>query len=103
MNRRRIPLMLLFAAFLALVLVACNLGGEPELGTEENPIVMSFVPSGDTQDIIASGDQLAAMINERTGLVIESNVGTDFAAVRGHVCRSGPHWLVKYLQLCHGE
>jgi phosphonate transport system substrate-binding protein len=87
--------MLLFAAFLALVLVACNLGGEPELGTEENPIIMSFVPSGDTQDIIASGNELAAMITERTGLVVESNVGTDFAAVREAMCAGQAHigWL----------
>ena len=46
-----------------------------------NPVVMSFVPSGDTQDIIASGDELATMIADRTGLTIEANVGTDFAAV----------------------
>jgi phosphonate transport system substrate-binding protein len=40
------------------------------------------VPSGDTQEIIASGDQLAQMITDRTGLVVEATVGTDFAAVR---------------------
>ena len=45
-----------------------------DLGTAENPIVMSFVPSGDTQDIIASGDTLATMLSEATGLVVEANV-----------------------------
>ncbi len=67
-------------AILALVLAGC--GGQAKLGTEKNPIVMSFVPSGDTQEIIASGDQLAQMIQDKTGLVIKANVGTDFAAVR---------------------
>lgn len=69
--------------------------GEAELGTEENPIVMSFVPSGDTQDIITSGDQLAEMITERTGLVVEANVGTDFAAVREAMGAGQAHigWL----------
>jgi phosphonate transport system substrate-binding protein len=43
---------------------------------------MSFVPSGDTQEIIAGGDQIAQMITEKTGLVVKANVGTDYAAVR---------------------
>ncbi len=57
-----------------------------DLGTADNPIVMSFVPSGDTQDIIASGDTLATMLSEATGLVVEANVGTDFSAVREAMC-----------------
>lgn len=66
-----------------------------ELGTEDNPIVMSFVPSGDTQDILVSGDEIAEMITERTGLVIETNVGTDFAAVREAMGAEQAHigWL----------
>jgi len=71
-------------AVLVFALAAC--GGEPELGTEENPIVMSFVPSGDTQDIIASGDTLAQMVSDRTGLVVKANVGTDFSSVREAMC-----------------
>lgn len=71
---------------------------EPEeaaLGTEDNPIVMSFVPSGDTQEILVSGDQLAEMISERTGLTIVANVGTDFAAVREAMGAGQAHigWL----------
>jgi phosphonate transport system substrate-binding protein len=80
-------------AVLAFALAAC--GGEPELGTEENPIVMSFVPSGDTQDIIASGDTLAQMLSERTDLVVKANVGTDFSSVREAMCADQAHigWL----------
>ena len=83
----------LFILALALLLVAC--GGEAELGTEDNPIAMSFVPSGDTEDIVASGDQLAQMISERTGLVIESEIGTNFAAVREAMGAGQAHigWL----------
>jgi phosphate/phosphite/phosphonate ABC transporter binding protein len=44
-------------------------------------LVMSFVPSGDTEEIVASGDTLAAMITERTGYAVESNVATSYAAV----------------------
>jgi phosphonate transport system substrate-binding protein len=124
MNARRLLLLVGLVALLALALAACGTGGTTEttvetpaaeseepaaateepaaeepaatdLGTEENPIVMSFVPSGDTQDIIASGDTLAQMLTERTGLVVQSNVGTDFSAVREAMCANQAHigWL----------
>jgi phosphonate transport system substrate-binding protein len=70
---------LVLISMMALVLAGC---GTPKLGTADNPIVMSFVPSGDTQEIIASGDEIATMVSDKTGLVISANVGTDFAAVR---------------------
>lgn len=93
MNARRIVLLFGMVAILALALVAC--GGDPDLGTAENPIVMSFVPSGDTQDIIASGDTLAQMLTESTGLSVTSNVGTDFSSVREAMCAGQAHigWL----------
>ncbi len=80
-------------ALLALVLAGC--GGQAKLGTKDNPIVMSFVPSGDTQQIIASGDKLAQMVQEKTGLVIDANVGTDYAAVREAMGAGKAHigWL----------
>jgi phosphonate transport system substrate-binding protein len=83
---------LVLVSLMALTLSGC---GEPKLGTEDNPIVMSFVPSGDTQEIIASGDQLAEMITEKTGLEIVANVGTDFAAVREAMGAGKAHigWL----------
>jgi phosphonate transport system substrate-binding protein len=72
---------LVVVSVLALVLSGC---GTPKLGTEDNPIIMSFVPSGDTQEIIASGDTL-----------VQSNVGTDFAAVREAMGAGKAHigWL----------
>jgi phosphonate transport system substrate-binding protein len=78
--------MWLVALVLMAIMVSLAGCGEPELGTADNPIVMSFVPSGDTQEIIASGDEIAAMVAEKTGLEIVANVGTDFAAVREAMC-----------------
>lgn len=77
---------------LSMALAGC---GPAELGTADNPIIMSFVPSGDTQEIIASGDQLAQMITEKTGLIVEATVGTDFAAVREAMGAGQAHigWL----------
>ena len=60
------------------------LGGckkEAELGTEENPIIWSFVPSGDTQKISAGGKEVSDMIFEKTGLVVEASVATEYAGV----------------------
>lgn len=90
---KKIAIVMLLLLAISALLVAC--GGEADLGTEENPIIMSFVPSGDTEDIVASGDQLAQMIADRTGLVIDATVGTDFAAVREAMGAGQAHigWL----------
>ncbi len=89
---RKLALLVALMALLLLGLVAC---GGADLGTAENPIIMSFVPSGDTQEILASGEQLAQMLSERTGLTIQANVGTDFAAVREAMGAGQAHigWL----------
>jgi phosphonate transport system substrate-binding protein len=79
MKRNTFFAALVVISLVALVLAGC---GTPKLGTADNPIVMSFVPSGDTQEIIASGDTLAKMVSDKTGLTVTANVGTDFAAVR---------------------
>ncbi len=86
---------LILALVILAALVVAGCGGKAKLGTEDNPIVMSFVPSGDTQEIIASGDQLAKMIQDKTGYVINANVGTDFAAVREAMGAGKAHigWL----------
>lgn len=92
MKRNTWWIALVLVSMMALLLAGC---GEPELGTADNPIVMSFVPSGDTQEIIASGDELAAMLKAKTGLEFEANVGTDFAAVREAMGAGQAHigWL----------
>jgi phosphonate transport system substrate-binding protein len=76
-----------------IALAGCS--SEAELGTEDNPIIMSFVPSGDTQEILASGEEIADMISEKTDLIIHANVGTDFAAVREAMGAEKAHigWL----------
>ena len=74
--------------FLLLFIVCLSAGlafaaGAPDdpIGTEENPIIWSFVPSGDTQDIAAGGAEVADMIFEKTGLVVEASVATEYAGV----------------------
>jgi len=87
-------LLLVVALLAAIALTGCPKKA-PALGTEQNPIIMSFVPSGDTQEIIASGEAIAKMITDKTGLVVKANVGTDFAAVREAMGAGKAHigWL----------
>jgi phosphonate transport system substrate-binding protein len=92
-NTKRV---LVLIAVVTLIVAGALSGCCPaKLGTKDNPIIMSFVPSGDTEEIIASGDQIAKMITDKTGLVVQANVGTDFAAVREAMGAGKAHigWL----------
>jgi len=51
-----------------------------ELGSADNPIVITFVPSGDTGKITTAGTAIAECLTEMTGLNFEMEVGTSFAA-----------------------
>lgn len=52
-----------------------------ELGTAENPIVMALAPSATTQELIASGDEIARQLSELTGYNIVATVPTSYAAL----------------------
>jgi phosphonate transport system substrate-binding protein len=68
---------------LAATLSGC---GQPKLGTEQNPIVWSFVPSGEMERVATGAESVAALIEEETGLVIETNVATEYAGVIEAMC-----------------
>src|SRR5512139_1306511 len=51
-----------------------------ELGSADNPIVITFVPSGDTGKITVAGTAIADCLSEMTGLTFKMEVGTTFAA-----------------------
>jgi len=66
-------------------------GEEPvELGTEDNPIIWSFVPSGEMERVAAGAAAVADLIYEETGLVIETNVATEYAGVIEAMCTDPP-------------
>jgi phosphonate transport system substrate-binding protein len=94
--------LLVLLSLLALTLAGC--GGQ-ELGTEDNPIVMSFVPSSDTEDAVTSGEAISQMLLEETGLVVEANIGTDFAAVREAMGAGKAHigWLNTFNYILSNE
>ncbi len=50
------------------------------LGSTDNPIVITFVPSGDTGKIATAGGAIADCLSQMTGLAFKEEVGTSFAA-----------------------
>lgn len=86
MNPKR--LIFLFAILIAVFLLsAC---GSADLGTEENPIIWAVVPSGETERVVTGFEQVAGMIYDETGLVIEPFVATEYAGVVEAMCSDPP-------------
>jgi phosphonate transport system substrate-binding protein len=82
-------LVVLFVGLLAVgVLTSC--GGEPELGSEENPIVWSFVPSGEMERVAGGAQSVADLLQQETGLYFETNVATEYAGVIEAMCSDPP-------------
>jgi phosphonate transport system substrate-binding protein len=51
-----------------------------ELGSPDKPIVITFVPSGDTGKITKAGNEIADCLSKMTGLSFTIEVGTSFGA-----------------------
>jgi multiple sugar transport system substrate-binding protein/sn-glycerol 3-phosphate transport system substrate-binding protein len=60
----------------------------PEIGTEDNPIKVLFVPSVDVDFMIESGELIEQGLNEATGLYYEVSVPTSYAATIEEMCAS---------------
>ncbi len=58
------------------------------IGTEDNPIKVLFVPSVDTTVIVTGGEVMAAALEEATGLNFEVSVPTSYAATIEEMCAS---------------
>jgi len=67
-----------------------QLAPEAALGTEENPIIWSVVPSGETERVVAGFEAVADLIFQETGLIIESSVATEYAGVIEAMCTTPP-------------
>jgi phosphate/phosphite/phosphonate ABC transporter binding protein len=51
------------------------------LGTADNPLIMALAPSATSQELIASGDEIAKQLSDATGLVIKTTVPTSYSAL----------------------
>lgn len=59
---------------------------EVPLGTADHPIIMAIAPSATTDELIASGDAIAKMLSDETGLVIKAVVPTNYKAMIEAMC-----------------
>ena len=74
-------LVLALAALVSAGLFAAGKQEAPALGTEKNPIVWSFVPSGEMERVSSGARSVADLINKQTGLFVKTNVATEYAGV----------------------
>ena len=54
---------------------------EAPLGSEENPIIWSFVPSGEMERVAGGAQKVADLLHDSTGLFFSTNVATEYAGV----------------------
>jgi len=75
------------------------------IGTAANPIVMSFVPSGEQEAIATGSDEIKRLLEAETGLVIEANIATSYAAVIEAMGAGNAHvgWMPTFAYLLANE
>ncbi len=72
-------------------IVALSGCGGGELGSsEDNPIIWSFVPSGEMETVAAGAQEVADLLHDETGLYFDTNVATEYAGVIEAMCADPP-------------
>ena len=80
MSKAKRILFLCLAIMLIATVAATACAPAKKWGTPEDPIVITFVPSGDTGKITKAGTQIADWLSKKTGLSFKIEVGTSFGA-----------------------
>mgnify|MGYP001046615534 CR=1 FL=1 len=83
MNVKRVLLVLAVAVLAMSLLTSCGPG---ELGSEGNPIIWVFVPSGETERVTAGAKSVADLLHEETGLFFDVKVATEYAGAVEAMC-----------------
>jgi phosphonate transport system substrate-binding protein len=83
MNSKRTLIILVVALLAAGLLTSCGPG---KLGSENNPIVWVFVPSGETERVTAGAETVSEMLHEETGLFFDVKVATEYAGAIEAMC-----------------
>jgi len=74
---RRISILV---AFLLAVSAVAAMAAD-QLGSEKNPIIWAYVPSGDTSKVSAGAQSVADLLHAKTGLFFKTFVATDYVGV----------------------
>lgn len=82
MKRLNRPLVLLVALAIAVMTVAL----QPALTTGQTKLVMVFVPSGEAEAILFSGQLLGRMLSVSLGIPVDAVVATSFSAAIEAMC-----------------
>jgi len=69
------------ALLVAVTTAAVAMGTVEKLGSEKNPIVWAFVPSGETSKVSAGAQSVADLLHAKTGLFFKTFVATDYVGV----------------------
>jgi phosphonate transport system substrate-binding protein len=72
---------LALAVFMTAQPAMAGTANQGALGSPGNPLKMAFVPSADSQKVLGSGQPLADLLSQQTGLSFTVSVPTSYAAV----------------------
>jgi len=89
MSKRWTATVVTLLVVVGLFLAGC--GGKAELGTEENPIIWTFVPSQDSEQVLAGAQQIADEIADKTGVIIKTSIATEYAGLIEAMCNGEAH------------
>ena len=87
MKAKRLLIVLVVGLLTMGLLTSC---GPKELGTEDNPIIWVFVPSGETERVTTGAESVTAMLQEETGLHFKVLVATEYAGAVEAMCADPP-------------
>ena len=83
MNAKRLLVVLVVTLLAVGTLTSC---AKPPLGSEKNPIVWVFVPSGETERVTAGAQSVVDLLEAETGLFFEVRVATEYAGAIEAMC-----------------
>mgnify|MGYP001110328227 CR=1 FL=1 len=70
------------------VLTGCS--KKAELGSEDNPIIWVFVPSGESERVASGAQSVIDLLHEETGYYFEALVATEYAGAIEALCSDPP-------------
>ncbi len=74
----------------ALTFTSCT-PAPPELGSPDNPIIFVFTPSGVQEEVVAGMEKVGALLEEKTGYTIETQLVTSYNAAVEALCGGKSH------------
>ena len=89
MSKRWASLVITLLVVGGLVLTGC--GGSKKLGTEENPLIWTFVPSQDSEEVLSGAQSIADAVADKTGVIIKTNIATEYAGLIEAMCNGEAH------------